>query len=220
MDTQQHTLVVGEQFDTMQELHTFCKYAVDKNFKFLTKQADKTRYTINCNNMEGCTWCLYASIVKTKGQSHLVGIWTLTDQHTCIAMPDLRHKHASSSFVGSIIKAKLVDQLNYGPADIIHDMRHENGVNVGYISSQRESLGIHQQFPRSCLGSTPTILQRYPAHEPRKHCQTRSYRRLVSTHVSLLCCLRNGVCKLSSCAWTRWNTPQSKIYRCVTWRHL
>src|SRR5579859_1129415 len=121
MDTQQHTLIVGEQFDTMQELHAFCeRYAIDKNFKFLTKQADKTCYTINCNNMEGCTWRLYASIVKTEGWSHCVEMQTLTDQHTCIAMPDLQLKHESSSFVGSIIKAKLVDQPNYRPADIIH----------------------------------------------------------------------------------------------------
>ena len=123
---------MGERFDTMQELRAFCeKYAINKNFKFLTKQADKTRYTINCNNIEGCTWRLYTSILKTEGQSHFFEIQTLSS-YTCVAMPDLQYKHASSSFVGSIIKVKLVNQPNYRPADIIHDIHCENGVNVGY----------------------------------------------------------------------------------------
>ena len=162
MNHSRPTLAIGDTFPTMKDLRLQCeKFAVDNNFKFITKQADKTRYTIKCNNVEGCTWRLYAALTRTEGSTQQVEVRTLTDQHTCLAMPDLRNKHASASFVSDIIKAKLVDQPNYRPTDVVKDLRREQGVNIGYWTAFRakekalDSInGSHEfaytQLPKYC----------------------------------------------------------------------
>jgi hypothetical protein len=138
MNTQQRTLAVGEQFDTMEELRRLCeKVAVTENFTFTTKQADKTRYTIKCSISETCPWRLYAAVITTEGHSRLVKIKTLNNTHTCFGVRTNRHKNASSSFISSVIQARLHDQPKYRPTDIVDDIRREQGVHIGYWTAFR-----------------------------------------------------------------------------------
>jgi hypothetical protein len=161
MDISRPTLAKGDTFATMKDLRLHCeKFAVYNNFKYLTKQADTTRYTIKCNNMKGCTWRLYAALTPTEGSTDQVEIRTLTDQHTCFTMPDLRNKHASSAFVSDVIKAKLTDQPNYRPADVVKDLRREHGVNIGYWTAFRAK----DKALKSINGSEESAYARLPQY--------------------------------------------------------
>ena len=90
---------------------------------------------------------LVRRIQQTKSRSRLSQI----SIGTCLAMPDFRNKHASSSFVSDVVKAKLTDQSNYCPVDVARDLQREHGVDIDYSTAFRakekalESINGYQE---------------------------------------------------------------------------
>jgi len=88
---------------------------------------------IECSAGDNCPWCLHASLVTAESnQSEIVEIKTFITEHTCFGVLHAGHKQVSSSFIGSVIQAKLQDQLLYCPTDVLNDMRCEHRVQVRY----------------------------------------------------------------------------------------
>jgi len=131
-------LAVGDQFDTMQDLHHACKeYAVQENFEFKTSHSDKKRYRIHCVSSEQCPWHLHATLiaVERSGDAKMVEIKVLDNEHTCNGVRTLHHRQAGAALISSAIQGRVQDHLKCRPVEVVRDARREQGIKISYSTA-------------------------------------------------------------------------------------
>jgi len=127
-------LQVGSQFQSMQDLKlALQQFAVENLFEYTIVKADRTRYTIRCK-VNHCPWRLHASII---GESQIVMIKTIKDNHACGGIFNHGHCQVSEQYVAKAIQEKIRVNPSYRPKDIREDFFLNHAVKISYSKAFR-----------------------------------------------------------------------------------
>ena len=126
-------------FANKNQLKSACQtFATRVNFEYKVLKSDKSRMIIKCIG-EGCSWRLHASNVDGAKDGYFE-IKTIKGEHRCFSVQHLGHRQASAKFIAEQVQAKLHDQPKYRAKDIMHDMRRDHSIRIGYHQANRAKV--------------------------------------------------------------------------------
>ncbi|ESQ41642.1 hypothetical protein EUTSA_v10015777mg [Eutrema salsugineum] len=130
----EHTLAVGKEFPDVETCRRALKdLAIALHFDLRIVKSDRSRFIAKCSK-EGCPWRIHAA--KCPGVSTF-SVRTLNGEHTCEGVRDLHHQQASVGWVARSVEARIRDNPQYKPKEILQDIRDEHGVAVSYMQAWR-----------------------------------------------------------------------------------
>ncbi|CAA7042433.1 unnamed protein product [Microthlaspi erraticum] len=130
----EHTLAVGREFPDVETCRRTLKdLAIALHFDLRIVKSDRSRFIAKCSK-EGCPWRIHAA--KCPGVSTF-SVRTLNGEHTCEGVRDLHHQQASVGWVARSVEARIRDNPQYKPKEILQDIRDEHGVAVSYMQAWR-----------------------------------------------------------------------------------
>lgn len=131
---QHHPLAVGREFPDVETCRRTLKdLAIALHFDLRIVKSDRSRFIAKCSK-EGCPWRIHAA--KCPGVSTFT-VRTLNGEHTCDGVRDLHHQQASVGWVARSVEARIRDNPQYKPKEILQDIRDEHGVAVSYMQAWR-----------------------------------------------------------------------------------
>ncbi|CAN6864664.1 unnamed protein product [Brassica oleracea] len=129
-----HPLAVGREFPDVETCRRTLKdLAIALHFDLRIVKSDRSRFIAKCSK-EGCPWRIHAA--KCPGVSTFT-VRTLNAEHTCDGVRDLHHQQASVGWVARSVEARIRDNPQYKPKEILQDIRDEHGVAVSYMQAWR-----------------------------------------------------------------------------------
>ncbi|KAF8392043.1 hypothetical protein HHK36_022383 [Tetracentron sinense] len=142
-----HSLVIGQEFPDVETCRrTLKEIAIALHFDLRIVKSDRSRFIAKCSK-EGCPWRVHAA--KCPGVSTF-SIRTLHGEHTCEGVRNLHHQQASIGWVARSVEARLRDNPQYKPKEILQDIREEHGVAVSYMQAwrgkERSMAAVHGTF--------------------------------------------------------------------------
>jgi uncharacterized iron-regulated membrane protein len=105
------------------------------HFEVVPVRSNKSYYTVKCK-ADGCPWRLYGARVE---KSELWQIRTFQNEHTCYGLNKSKNKQANAEYLAhhTSILAKMREQPEYKPIDIVVDVKRELGVTITYSTALR-----------------------------------------------------------------------------------
>ncbi|XP_019092141.1 PREDICTED: uncharacterized protein LOC104747971 [Camelina sativa] len=143
-----HDLVVGKEFPDVETCRRTLKdLALALRFDLRIVKSDRSRLIAKCSR-EGCPWRIH--VAKCPGVPTF-SVRTLNGEHTCEGLDDLHHHHqASVGWVARSLEARIRDNPQYKPKEILQDIRDEHGVMVSYMQAwrgkERGMAALHGTF--------------------------------------------------------------------------
>ncbi|KAL5711470.1 hypothetical protein ACHQM5_021922 [Ranunculus cassubicifolius] len=142
-----HSLVIGQEFSDVETCRRNLKeIAIALHFDLRIVKSDRSRFIAKCSK-EGCPWRVH--VAKCPGVPTF-SIRTLQGQHTCEGVRDLHHQQASVGWVARSVEARLRNNPQYKPKQILHDIREQHGVAVSYMQAwrgkERSMAAVHGTF--------------------------------------------------------------------------
>lgn len=129
-----HTLAVGQEFLNVETCRRTLKdIAIALHFDLRIIKSDRSRFIAKCSK-EGCPWRIH--VAKCPNVQTFT-IRTLHDEHTCEGVHNLHHQQASVGWVARSVEARIRDNPQYKPKEILQDIRQEHGVAVSYMQAWR-----------------------------------------------------------------------------------
>ncbi|KAF6150247.1 hypothetical protein GIB67_000121 [Kingdonia uniflora] len=136
---------IGDQYrDMIEHKNHIRAYAVENKFNLEHVLSNEYKIMVRCKGHK-CSWQIYATWLTG---SALFRVSTYCSMHTCIRVEtDGRnaYKVASSRWVASIIKKKLLRYPNYKPSEIIDDMKINHNIDVTYNLAWRAKEKAHAE---------------------------------------------------------------------------
>ncbi|XP_010453811.1 PREDICTED: uncharacterized protein LOC104735682 isoform X1 [Camelina sativa] len=130
----EHVLAVGKEFPDVETCRRSLKdLAIALHFDLRIVKSDRSRFIAKCSK-EGCPWRIHAA--KCPGVQTF-SVRTLNSEHTCEGVRDLHHQQASVGWVARSVEARIRDNPQYKPKEILQDIRDEHGVAVSYMQAWR-----------------------------------------------------------------------------------
>ncbi|XP_010525087.1 PREDICTED: uncharacterized protein LOC104802950 [Tarenaya hassleriana] len=127
-------LVIGKEFPDVETCRRTLKdLAIALHFDLRIVKSDRSRFIAKCSK-EGCPWRIH--VAKCPGVSTF-SIRTLNGEHTCEGVRDLHHQQASVGWVARSVEARIKDNPQYKPKEILQDIRDQHGVAVSYMQAWR-----------------------------------------------------------------------------------
>eukprot|EP00268_Persea_americana_P055235 TRINITY_DN6404_c0_g1_i2.p1 TRINITY_DN6404_c0_g1~~TRINITY_DN6404_c0_g1_i2.p1 ORF type:complete len:600 (+),score=101.53 TRINITY_DN6404_c0_g1_i2:539-2338(+) len=144
---QNHPLVVGQEFPDVETCRRTLKdTAIALHFDLRIVKSDRSRFIAKCSK-EGCPWRVH--VAKRSGVPTF-SIRTLHGEHTCEGVRNLHHQQASVGWVARSVEARLRDNPQYKPKEILQDIREQHGVAVSYMQAwrgkERSMAAVHGTF--------------------------------------------------------------------------
>ncbi|KAF5208312.1 Mudr family transposase [Thalictrum thalictroides] len=142
-----HTLVIGQEFADVETCRRMLKeIAIALHFDLRIVKSDRSRFIAKCSK-EGCPWRIH--VAKCPGVPTF-SVRTLHGEHTCEGVRDLHHQQASVGWVARSVEARLRDNPQYKPKEILQDIREQHGVAVSYMQAwrgkERSMAAVHGTF--------------------------------------------------------------------------
>ncbi|XP_010501714.1 PREDICTED: uncharacterized protein LOC104778986 [Camelina sativa] len=142
-----HALVVGKEFPDVETCRRTLKdLALALRFDLRIVKSDRSRLIAKCSR-EGCPWRIH--VAKCPGVPTF-SVRTLNGEHTCEGLDDLHHHQASVGWVARSLEARIRDNPQYKPKEILQDIRDEHGVSVSYMQAwrgkERGMAALHGTF--------------------------------------------------------------------------
>ncbi|XP_042517475.1 uncharacterized protein LOC122091531 [Macadamia integrifolia] len=142
-----NSLVIGQEFPDVETCRrTLKEIAIALHFDLRIVKSDRSRFIAKCSK-EGCPWRVH--VAKCPGVSTFT-IRTLHGEHTCEGVRNLHHQQASVGWVARSVEARLRDNPQYKPKEILHDIREQHGVAVSYMQAwrgkERSMAAVHGTF--------------------------------------------------------------------------
>ncbi|PIA40188.1 hypothetical protein AQUCO_02500113v1 [Aquilegia coerulea] len=142
-----HTLVIGQEFPDVETCRRMLKeIAIALHFDLRIVKSDRSRFIAKCSK-EGCPWRIH--VAKCPGVPTF-SVRTLHGEHTCEGVRDLHHQQASVGWVARSVEARLRDNPQYKPKEILQDIREQHGVAVSYMQAwrgkERSMAAVHGTF--------------------------------------------------------------------------
>ncbi|KAJ0967547.1 hypothetical protein J5N97_024464 [Dioscorea zingiberensis] len=129
-----HSLVIGQEFPDVETCRrTLKEIAIALHFELRIVKSDRSRFIARCSK-EGCPWRIH--VAKCPGVPTF-SIRTLHADHTCEGVRNLHHQQASVGWVARSVEARLRDNPQYKPKEILQDIREQHGVAVSYMQAWR-----------------------------------------------------------------------------------
>ncbi|XP_010558587.1 PREDICTED: uncharacterized protein LOC104827178 [Tarenaya hassleriana] len=130
----EQTLVIGKEFPDVETCRRTLKdLAIALHFDLRIVKSDRSRFIAKCSK-EGCPWRIH--VAKCPGVPTF-SIRTLNGEHTCEGVRDLHHQQASVGWVARSVEARIRDNPQYKPKEILQDIRDQHGVAVSYMQAWR-----------------------------------------------------------------------------------
>lgn len=132
--TNDHSLVIGQEFPDVETCRRILKdIAIALHFEIRTVKSDRSRFIAKCSK-EGCPWRIH--VAKCPGVSTF-SIRTLHGEHTCEGVRNFHHHQASVNWVARSVEARIRDNPQYKPKEILQDIKDQHGVAVSYMQAWR-----------------------------------------------------------------------------------
>ncbi|XP_008802419.2 uncharacterized protein LOC103716264 [Phoenix dactylifera] len=129
-----HSLVIGQEFPDVETCRRTLKdIAIALHFDLRIVKSDRSRFIAKCSK-EGCPWRVH--VAKCPGVPTF-SIRTLHGEHTCEGVRGLHHQQATVGWVARSVEARLRDNPQYKPKEILQDIREQHGVAVSYMQAWR-----------------------------------------------------------------------------------
>ncbi|XP_057721250.1 uncharacterized protein LOC130935500 [Arachis stenosperma] len=144
---QEQPLVIGQEFPDVETCRRTLKdIAIAMHFDLRIVKSDRSRFIAKCSK-EGCPWRVH--VAKCPGVSTFT-IRTLHGDHTCEGVRNLHHQQASVGWVARSVEARIRDNPQYKPREILQDIRDQHGVAVSYMQAwrgkERSMAALHGTF--------------------------------------------------------------------------
>ncbi|XP_047091561.1 uncharacterized protein LOC124703389 [Lolium rigidum] len=127
-------LVIGQEFSNVETCRRAIKdMAIALHFQLRVVKSDRSRFIAKCST-EGCPWRVHVA------KCHDVPTFTvrtLQAEHTCEGVQDLHHQQATVNWVARSVEARLRDNPQIKPKEILQDIRDQHGVAVSYMQAWR-----------------------------------------------------------------------------------
>ncbi|GFY96854.1 hypothetical protein Acr_11g0011600 [Actinidia rufa] len=149
---QDYTLVIGQEFlDVETCRRTLKDIAIALHFDLRIVKSDRSRFIAKCSQ-EGCPWRVH--VAKCPGVPTF-SIRTLHGEHTCEGVHNLHHQQASVGWVARSVEARVRDNPQYKPKEILQDIHDQHGVAVSYMQAwrgkERSMAALHGTFEEGYL---------------------------------------------------------------------
>ncbi|KAE8733671.1 putative Short-chain dehydrogenase-reductase B [Hibiscus syriacus] len=145
-----HSLVIGQEFPDVETCRRTLKdISIALHFDLRIVKSDRSRFIAKCSK-EGCPWRVH--IAKCPGVPTF-SVRTLHGEHTYEGVCSLHHQQASVGWVARSVEARIRDNPQYKPKEILQDIRH--GVAVSYMQAwrgkERSMATLHGTFEEGPL---------------------------------------------------------------------
>lgn len=142
-----HSLAIGQEFPDVETCRRTMKdIAIAMHFDLRIVKSDRSRFIAKCSK-EGCPWRVH--VAKCSGVSTFT-VRTLHSEHTCEGVRNLHHQQASVGWVARSVEARVRDNPQYKPKEILQDIRDQHGVAVSYMQAwrgkERSMAALHGTF--------------------------------------------------------------------------
>ncbi|KAG5044452.1 uncharacterized protein LOC114407770 [Glycine soja] len=140
-------LVIGQEFADVETCRRTLKdIAIAMHFDLRIVKSDRSRFIAKCSK-EGCPWRVH--VAKCPGVPTFT-VRTLHGEHTCEGVQNLHHQQASVGWVARSVEARIRDNPQYKPREILQDIRDQHGVAVSYMQAwrgkERSMAALHGTF--------------------------------------------------------------------------
>ncbi|WVY93851.1 hypothetical protein V8G54_032939 [Vigna mungo] len=140
-------LVIGQEFPDVETCRRTLKdIAIAMHFDLRIVKSDRSRFIAKCSK-EGCPWRVH--VAKCPGVPTFT-VRTLQGDHTCEGVQNLHHQQASVGWVARSVEARIRDNPQYKPREILQDIRDQHGVAVSYMQAwrgkERSMAALHGTF--------------------------------------------------------------------------
>ncbi|KAG2395306.1 hypothetical protein LR48_Vigan10g160000 [Vigna angularis] len=140
-------LVIGQEFPDVETCRRTLKdIAIAMHFDLRIVKSDRSRFIAKCSK-EGCPWRVH--VAKCPGVPTFT-VRTLQGEHTCEGVQNLHHQQASVGWVARSVEARIRDNPQYKPREILQDIRDQHGVAVSYMQAwrgkERSMAALHGTF--------------------------------------------------------------------------
>ncbi|XP_031248742.1 uncharacterized protein LOC116106512 [Pistacia vera] len=155
-------LLVGKTFSSKKELQkNLGLHAVKNHYQFKVNKSSTKRFEALCIN-KNCKW--RARAVKL-AESDAFELRRLDQNHSCATrqatnhsyetqQPSVRHRQATSWFIGDYVKERLQEkQYNYNTKEIREDIRTDFGIELSYTTCSRARASAIKQMKESLENS-------------------------------------------------------------------
>lgn len=127
-------LVIGQEFSNVDTCRRAIKdMAIALHFQLRVVKSDRSRFIAKCST-EGCPWRVH---VAKCHDAPTFTVRTLQAEHTCEGVQDLHHQQATVNWVARSVEARLRDNPQIKPKEILQDIRDQHGVAVSYMQAWR-----------------------------------------------------------------------------------
>ncbi|KAI6684437.1 hypothetical protein NL676_030350 [Syzygium grande] len=142
-----YPLAIGQEFPDVETCRRTLKdTAIALHFDLRIVKSDRSRFIAKCSK-EGCPWRIH--VAKCPGVPTF-SIRTLHEEHTCEGVHNLHHQQASVGWVARSVEARIRDNPQYKPKEILQDIRDQHGVAVSYMQAwrgkERGMAALHGTF--------------------------------------------------------------------------
>lgn len=128
------TLVIGQEFADVDTCRRAIKdMAIALHYELRVVKSDRSRFIAKCSK-EGCPWRVH--IAKCPGVPTFT-VRTLHGEHKCEGVLNLHHQQATVGWVARSVEARLRDNPQIKPKEILQDIREQHGVAVSYMQAWR-----------------------------------------------------------------------------------
>ena len=140
-------LVIGQEFADVETCRRTLKdIAIAMHFDLRIVKSDRSRFIAKCSK-EGCPWRVH--VAKCPGVPTFT-VRTLHGEHTCEGVQNLHHQQASVGWVARSVEARIRDNPQYIPREILQDIRDQHGIAVSYMQAwrgkERSMAALHGTF--------------------------------------------------------------------------
>ena len=142
-----YPLAIGQEFPDVETCRRTLKdIAIAMHFDLRIVKSDRSRFIAKCSK-EGCPWRVH--VAKCSGVPTFT-VRTLHGEHTCEGVRNLHHQQASVGWVARSVEARIRDNPQYKPKEILQDIRDQHGVAVSYMQAwrgkERSMAALHGTF--------------------------------------------------------------------------
>ncbi|KAI3847009.1 hypothetical protein MKW92_019951 [Papaver armeniacum] len=142
-----NSLVIGQEFSDVETCRRSLKeFSIALHFDLRVVKSDRGRFIAKCSE-EGCPWRVHAA--KCPGVPTFM-IRTLRSEHTCAGVLNHYHQQADVGWVARSVEARLRENPQYKPKEILQDIRTQHGVAVSYMQAwrgkERSMAAVHGTF--------------------------------------------------------------------------
>jgi len=142
-----YSLVIGQEFPDVETCRRTLKdIAIALHFDLRIVKSDRSRFIAKCSK-EGCPWRVH--VAKCPGVSTFT-IRTLHGEHTCEGVQNSHHQQATVGWVARSVEARVRDNPQYKPKEILQDIKEQHGVAVSYMQAwrgkERSMAAVHGTF--------------------------------------------------------------------------